>query len=136
MKRFKLIPNSLALNSVIDVEEPGENYDGVKTLADDSYFVPESAIVRQASKLNATIPPNFYMFPDGKDDGRALPSSLKKGVDIAELSQLALQADKQIRKDLEKIAKEEDFKKDREIFNESLKNAVTVSPEVSTPVKE
>lgn len=136
MKRFKLIPNSLALNSVIDVEEPGENYDGVKTLADDSYFVPESAIVRQASKLNTTIPSEFYMFPDGKDDGRPLPTSLKKGIDIAELSQLALQADKQIRKDLEKIAKEEDFKKDREAFNESLKNATTVSSEASAPGKE
>lgn len=132
MKRFKLIPNSLALNSVIDVEEPGENYEGVKTLADDSYFVPESAIVRQASKLNLTIPSEFYMFPDGKDDGRSLPTSLKKGVDIAELSQLALQADKQIRKDLEKIAKEEDFRKDREAFNESLKNASVASSGGST----
>ncbi len=136
MKRFKLIPNPLALNSVIDVDEPGENYDGVKTLADDSYFVPESAIVRQASKLNTSLPSEFFMFPDGKDDGRPLPASLKKGVDIAELSQLALQADAQIRKDIEKITKEEQFKKDREAFEESLKNATTVSPEVSTTGKE
>ncbi len=136
MKRFKLIPNSLALNSVIDVEEPGENYDGVKTLADDSYFVPESAIVRQASKLSPTIPPQFYMFPDGKDDGRSLPESLKKGVDIAELSQLALQADKQIRADIEKIAKDEQFKKDREIFEKALEKNVSVSAGESTPGAE
>ncbi len=136
MKRFKLIPNALAQNSVIDVEEPGENYDDVKTLADDSYFVPESAVVRQASKLNTIVPSGFYMFPDGKDDGRTLPLSLRKGVDIAELSQLALQADKQIRQDLEKIAKENEFKKDREAFEESLKNAVTVSSGETTPSKE
>ncbi len=136
MKRFKLIPNSLALNSVIDVEEPGENYDGVKTLADDSYFVPESAIVRQASKLNVSIPPEFYMFPDGKDDGRSLPNSLKKGVDIAELSQLALQADKQIREDIEEIAKNEKFKKDREVFEKALEKSVVSSAGESTPGKE
>lgn len=70
------------------------------SVADKSYFHPDYAIVRNA--VGAKAPDSLqYTFPDGRDDGRAIPVFARRGVDLAELSQEAARLSKRIQDDID-----------------------------------
>ena len=72
-----------------------------KSVADPSYFRPNSSIVHNAKGLP---PPseNQYTFANGKDDGREMPPYARKDADIVEITQFAKRQSEIVKENVEK----------------------------------
>lgn len=62
-------------------------------IVDRRMFVPVSEQLKLLGTMQS-LDNNAYMFPDGKDDGRTL---IKRGADLAEISQMARNADQAVK---------------------------------------
>lgn len=79
------------------------------SVADRSYFHPDSAVVRNAS---LGVPPvQQYTFQDGKDDGRAMPPYSRPDCDIVELTEYAKKQSDIAKDGLEKAKLRAEYKK-------------------------
>lgn len=70
------------------------------SVADASYFRPDSAVIRSAT---LGVPPKqFFTFPDGKDDNREISPLNRPGADIVEIDAYAKKQDNILRNELKK----------------------------------
>lgn len=86
MTRFETI-NVISGSKTIDYELPSIEFDD--SITDRSHFVPMSESVKRLkgmAPVSGDTIKMMYDFPDGKDTGNAVPSSRRKSIDIAELS--------------------------------------------------
>lgn len=78
------------------------------SVADLSYFRPNSAVVRNAKGVAAPSE-NQYTFKDGVDDGRAIPPYSRPGFDLVELVEFAKSQSDVVSKELDRIQKSREF---------------------------
>lgn len=117
MKRFKTVNfvEKLELEDVELPKTPDSPY-----VVDDSCFIPMSEAIKQLSVNNGsgTSDGLMYDFPNGKDDGRAIPISRCKDVkDIAEVSAAIME---DVNKVTESLESERKAAKKRADFENSL----------------
>lgn len=72
-----------------------------KSVADFTQFVPTAESVRSLPAGDIGL--QHYDFPDGKDDGRAVPLGRKRGIDIAELSESVVSQNTSVNESVETI---------------------------------
>lgn len=104
-----------------------------RSVADRSYFHPDSAVVRNAS---LGVPPvQQYTFQDGKDDGREIPPYSRPDCDIVELTEYAKKQSDIASQELEKARLRQEYKKGLEEYKKSHVEPSSVSPDnVNPPV--
>lgn len=79
------------------------------SVADRSYFHPDSAVLRSAT---LGVPPDTaYTFPDGEDDGRAMPPYSRKDCDLVELTAYAKEQRETFDKQVRKYKKRKEYEK-------------------------
>lgn len=94
-----------------------------KSMADKSYFHPDSAIVATGVGV---LPPSAYLFPDGKDTGADMPIAFRKGVDLSELSAAVRSQDEALKSLAAKIAEQRKIQEEIEKLDKA--NNETVMP--------
>lgn len=122
VSRLSSIPNIFNNPHFIDLAVPPTVVED--SLADFSSFSPDASVVSAAKGTPNS--PHSFMFPDGKDDGSAIPVALRKGVDLAEITEATRKAEKDLKESVEKAVEKtaqkkavEDLKKSLEIPVES-----------------
>lgn len=94
------------------------------SLVDFSFYHPGSS----ASTNSGAVSPAGYYFPDGKDDGSEFPVALRKGVDLAEVSQAFKELDKQamnhVRSQVSELQRQKEFQEFNEYLNTKVKSSV------------
>lgn len=86
MKRYSSL-DPISGGMILDYDVPAASYD--ESLTDKSHFIPTSEAVKRlasAPPLGHDVVRQIYDFPDGRDNGSAVPLSRTKGVDMAVLS--------------------------------------------------
>lgn len=132
MKRFKTINfvEKLELEDVELPKTPDSPY-----VVDDSCFIPMSEAIKQLSVNNSsgTSDGLMYDFPNGKDDGRAIPISRCKDCrDIAEVSAAIMEDVNKVTESLESERKVAKKRADFEASLQSIKNAGSESNDTTT----
>lgn len=92
-----------------------------KSMADKSYFHPDSAIVA----TGVGVPPtSSYLFPDGQDTGEDMPMAFKKGVDLSELSAAVRSQDEALKSLAVKIAEQRKIQEEIEKLDKANNEVV------------
>lgn len=104
--RYNTISNIPGVMQVVP-HEFDLHQDFEPSITDKSHFVPIADAVR--SLKAGSISPEHYDFPDGKDNGMAIPLSRQRGLDISEVSEAIVNQMEDVK------GKIKDFKKQQEI---------------------
>lgn len=131
MIRLSGIPNAFKRVQFVDISVNTTEFD--ESIADKSYFHPSSEIARIASSVpsGAPVSETAYMFPDGVDSGIDMPIALRKGVDLAELSQAQQNMERQLKESLEEAGK--DYRRAQRILDREKQQQQQQSNNVEIP---
>lgn len=113
--RYNTISNIPGIMKLESVEfDLHQNF--TESITDKSHFVPIADAVR--SLKAGSISPEHYDFPDGKDNGMAIPLSRQRGLDISEVSEAIVNQMEDVK------GKIKDFKKQQEVdlANKAISN--------------
>lgn len=103
------------------------------SVADKSYFHPDSAVIRSAS-LGAPDS-SQYTFANGVDDGREMPPYAHPDADIVDIVAYAKQQDKIVRENVERARKMRAYQEEKAAYEKSQSSQQPVQQAVQQPTQ-